>query len=415
MVVCKGKFQQQPGNGYSCAALVFLSSVHVVTIWGSSFQSARLKRLRRYGCRYLSSVKGEFVRILCYNVINLLRKGETLNSFIEALPKIELHLHIEGTLEPGMMFELAQRNNVHLPYATVQEVHDAYHFTNLQSFLDIYYQGAKVLQTSQDFYDLMWAYLKKASEQNVRHAEIFFDPQTHTERGIPFEVFMNGLVSAKEDAMKVFGISSELIMCFLRHLSPESALKTLEEAQPFKDKIFGVGLDSSEMGRPPSLFKDVFDRASAAGYVTVAHAGEEGPAEYVWEAVNLLDVKRIDHGVRSIDDPKLIQFLVENQIPLTVCPLSNIKLRVFEDMSHHNIKQLLDLGVCVTINSDDPAYFGGYMNENFYATQLGLNLSKADLIQISRNAVKASFLDQDRKDALNSELDDYYREHVSGK
>jgi adenosine deaminase len=337
-----------------------------------------------------------------------------LKKFIDNLPKIELHLHIEGTLEPEMLFDLAQRNHIQLPYQSIQEVRDAYHFTNLQSFLDIYYQGANVLQTEQDFYDLMWAYLEKVSSQNVRHAEIFFDPQTHTHRGIPFEVFLNGLVRAKEGAWQKLGISSELILCFLRHLSPEDALKTLDQARPFKDKIFGVGLDSSEMGRPPSLFKEVFDRARDQGYRVVAHAGEEGPAEYVWEAVELLDVKRIDHGVRSIDDPKLIEYLVEKQIPLTVCPLSNIKLCVFEDMTHHNIKQLLDLGVCVTINSDDPAYFGGYMNENFYATQVGLNLSKADLYKISRNAIQAAFLNGDRKQALIAELDAYYRDQESG-
>jgi len=331
-----------------------------------------------------------------------------LKQFIDNLPKIELHLHIEGTLEPEMLFDLAQRNHIQLPYRSIQEVRDAYHFTNLQSFLDIYYQGANVLQTEQDFYDLMWAYLKKSSEQNVRHAEIFFDPQTHTHRGIPFEVFLNGLVRAKEDARQKLGISSELILCFLRHLSPEDAIKTLDQARPFKEMIFGVGLDSSELGRPPSLFKEVFDRARDEGYVVVAHAGEEGPAEYVWQAVELLDVKRIDHGVRSIDDPKLIEYLVEKQIPLTVCPLSNIKLCVFEDMTHHNIKQLLDLGVCVTINSDDPAYFGGYMNENFYATQVGLDLSKADLYRISRNAVQAAFLNVDRKQALMAELDAYF-------
>jgi len=337
-----------------------------------------------------------------------------LKKFIDNLPKIELHLHIEGTLEPEMLFDLAQRNHIQLPYRSIQEVRDAYHFTNLQSFLDIYYQGANVLQTEQDFYDLIWAYLEKVSSQNVRHAEIFFDPQTHTHRGIPFEVFLNGLVRAKEDAQQKLGISSELILCFLRHLSPEDALKTLDQARPFREKIFGVGLDSSEMGRPPSLFKEVFDRARDQGYRVVAHAGEEGPAEYVWEAVELLDVKRIDHGVRSIDDPKLIEYLVEKQIPLTVCPLSNIKLCVFEDMTHHNIKQLLDLGVCVTINSDDPAYFGGYMNENFYATQVGLNLSKADLYKISRNAIQAAFLNGDRKQALIAELDAYYRDQESG-
>lgn len=330
-----------------------------------------------------------------------------MRQFIENLPKIELHVHIEGTLEPELMFELAQRNQIQLPYGSVQEIHDAYHFTNLQSFLDIYYQGAQVLKTEQDFYDLMWAYLKKANEQNVRHTEIFFDPQTHTGRDIPFEVVIHGLVKAQEDAHQKWGITSELIMCFLRHLSPEDALQTLDQARPFKELIFGVGLDSSEFGRPPSLFAEVFQHSKKQGYVPVAHAGEEGPAEYVWEALKLLDVQRIDHGVRSIEDPNLIEYLVEKQIPLTVCPLSNVKLCVFDDISQHNIKQLLELGVRVTINSDDPAYFGGYMNENFFATQEGLNLSQQDLYQISLNAINASFLDEDRKAILRADLGAY--------
>ena len=332
-----------------------------------------------------------------------------MKAFIQGLPKVELHVHVEGTLEPELMFELAQRNHIQLPYQSVQGIRDAYQFTDLQSFLDIYYQGAKVLQTKQDFYDLMWAYLKKASEQNVRHAEIFFDPQTHTARGIPFEVFMPGFIQAKEEAQKELGITSALILCFLRHLSPNEALETLEQAVPYKNEILGVGLDSSEKGRPPSLFKEVFNKAKNEGYVPVAHAGEEGPADYVWEALDLLNVKRIDHGVRSIEDPHLIQYLVERQTPLTVCPLSNIKLCVFDEMSHHNIKQLLDLGVRVTINSDDPAYFGGYMNENFLATQEGLNLSKEDLYQISANAIEASFISTDRKEDLRAELGDYFK------
>ena len=332
-----------------------------------------------------------------------------MKAFIENMPKVELHLHIEGTLEPELMFALARRNKIKLPYNSIQEIHDAYQFTNLQSFLDIYYQGANVLQTEQDFYDLMWAYLQKASDQNVRHTEIFFDPQTHTARGIPFEVFMPGFLKAKEDAREKLGITSELILCFLRHLSPEEALETLKLAAPFKDDILGVGLDSSEKGRPPSLFKEVFTKAEKEGYLPVAHAGEEGPAEYVWEALDLLKVKRIDHGVRSIEDPKLIDFLVKNQIPLTVCPLSNIKLCVFDEMSQHNIKQLLDLGVRVTINSDDPAYFGGYMNENFLATQEGLNLSKEDLYRISWNTIEASFISSKRAAELKAELDEYFR------
>jgi adenosine deaminase len=325
------------------------------------------------------------------------------------MPKVELHLHIEGTLEPELMFALAQRNRIDLPYKSVQEVREAYHFTNLQSFLDIYYQGAQVLVQEQDFYDLMWAYLKKASEQNVRHAEVFFDPQTHTARGIPFEVVIRGLTRAKEDAEQQLGITSELILCFLRHLSPEAALKTLEEAYPYREMILGVGLDSSEQGRPPSLFTEVFKKAKDQGYRIVAHAGEEGPAEYVWEAIRLLDVQRIDHGVRSIEDPELIDYLVENQIALTVCPLSNIKLCVFDEMGQHNIKQLLGLGVRVTINSDDPAYFGGYMNENFLATQAGLDLTLADLHQIGRNAIEASFISEDKKQLLRDDLDRYFK------
>jgi len=333
----------------------------------------------------------------------------TLQQFIQQMPKVELHLHIEGTLEPELMFALAQRNRVDLPFQSVQEVREAYHFTNLQSFLDIYYQGAQVLVTEQDFYDLMWAYLKKASEQNVRHAEVFFDPQTHTERGIPFDVVIHGLTRAKKDAERQLGITSDLILCFLRHLSPEAALKTLEDAYPYRDLILGVGLDSSEQGRPPSLFTEVFKQAKDQGYRIVAHAGEEGPAEYVWEAIKLLGVQRIDHGVRSIEDPELINYLVENQIALTVCPLSNLKLCVFEEMGQHNLKQLLDLGVRVTINSDDPAYFGGYLNENFLATQAGLDLSLADLRQISQNAIEASFIDEAEKQLLRAELDQYFQ------
>ncbi|QRN84125.1 adenosine deaminase [Chloroflexota bacterium] len=337
----------------------------------------------------------------------------TLQQFIQQMPKVELHLHIEGTLEPELMVALAQRNQIELPFKSVQEVREAYHFTNLQSFLDIYYQGAQVLVHEQDFYDLMWAYMKKASEQNVRHAEIFFDPQTHTDRGIPFKTVIGGLTHAMEDAEQQLGITSELILCFLRHLSPEAAMKTLEDAYPYRDRILGVGLDSSEKGRPPELFTEVFEKAKEQGYLTVAHAGEEGPAEYVWEAINLLDVKRIDHGVRSIEDPKLIDYLVVHKIPLTVCPLSNIKLCVFDEMGQHNIKQLLDLGVRVTVNSDDPAYFGGYMNENFLATQAGLDLSKKDLYQISRNAIEAAFVDEDRKQALLDELSDFHQQNLT--
>ncbi len=330
-----------------------------------------------------------------------------MREFIEGLPKVELHLHIEGTLEPELMFALAERNEIALPFDSVEQVRAAYQFSNLQSFLDIYYQGANVLRERQDFYDLTWAYLRKASSQNVRHAEIFFDPQTHTERGITFETVIKGIHQAQEDAAAELGISSQLIMCFLRHLSPQEAMRTLEQAEPFKDWIIAVGLDSSEQGRPPSLFKEVFAAALVQGYESVAHAGEEGPAEYVWEALRLLHSRRIDHGVRSMEDEELMQHLIREQIPLTVCPLSNIKLRVFDSMQAHNLKQMLDRGVCVTINSDDPAYFGGYMNENFLAAQEGLGLDKEVLVKICENAIEASFLSQDRKENLRCELEDY--------
>jgi adenosine deaminase len=309
------------------------------------------------------------------------------------------------------MFRLAERNQVEIPFKSVEEVRRAYEFDNLQSFLDIYYRGANVLKKEQDFYDLTWAYLTKAHSQNVRYSEIFFDPQTHTDRGILFRTVINGIHRAQEDAQSQLGVSSGLILCFLRHLSPEAAMQTLEEARPFKDLIIGVGLDSSEKERPPALFEKVFAQARGQGYQVVAHAGEEGPAEYVWEALRLLKVRRIDHGVRSIDDPELINYLAANQVPLTVCPLSNVKLRVFPTMKEHNIKQLLDLGVCVTINSDDPAYFGGYMNENFLAAQSDLDLSRTDLYKICANAIQASFLNDNKKRILHEELENYYLMH----
>ncbi len=314
-------------------------------------------------------------------------------SLIQKLPKAELHIHIEGSLEPEMMFKLAQRNRVQLPYASVDEVRSAYQFENLQSFLDLYYAGAQVLQTEQDFYDLTWAYLQQCAAQAVRHTEIFFDPQTHTDRGIPFEVVFNGITQALKDGQDVLGISSAMILCFLRHLSAEAAMATLEQALPYQDRIIAVGLDSSEMGHPPSKFRAVFDRARAEGFLTVAHAGEEGPPSYIWEAIQLLKVSRIDHGVRCIEDPVLVDYLAEHQIPLTVCPLSNIKLCVFDAMAHHNLKQLLEMGLCVTINSDDPAYFGGYLNENFEAIDRALNLSEDQILHLAENSFKASFLD----------------------
>ena len=328
--------------------------------------------------------------------------------FIRGLPKVELHLHIEGTLEPELMFELARRNKVEIPFESIEAVRKAYNFNSLQSFLDIYYRGTNVLQTEQDFYNLAWAYFSRIHSQNVRHTELFFDPQTHTDRGILFETVIKGIHRAQEDAQSRLGISSLLIMCFLRHLSPEAGMQLLDKALPYKDWIIGTGLDSSEKNRPPSLFEKVFEKALDQGYLTVAHAGEEGPADYVWEALELLKVRRIDHGVRSMDDPKLIDYLVENQVPLTVCPLSNVKLRVFSRLGDHNLKQMLDRGVCVTINSDDPAYFGGYMNENFIAAQQELDLTKADLYNLDGNAISAAFLDEEKKQTLKKELAEYY-------
>ncbi|WP_312967655.1 adenosine deaminase [Acinetobacter gerneri] len=311
---------------------------------------------------------------------------------IRALPKAELHVHIEGTFEPELMFEIAQRNQIQIPYASVEEVKQAYNFHNLQSFLDIYYAGANVLIHEQDFYDLAFAYFKKCHEDHVVHTEIFFDPQTHTERGVSFQTVLNGLKKACTDAKTQFGISSHLIMCFLRHLSEESAIATLEQALPYKQDIIGVGLDSSEMGHPPSKFQNAFAKAREEGLLVVAHAGEEGPAEYVWEALDLLHVNRIDHGVRSEEDEQLMQRLIAEKMPLTVCPLSNLKLCVVSDMAEHNIHRMLQQGVKVTVNSDDPAYFGGYMNDNFYAIEKSLDLSQDDLKQLAINSFEASFI-----------------------
>lgn len=330
-----------------------------------------------------------------------------MNKFIQNLPKAELHLHIEGTLEPEMMFELAQRNSIDLPYESVEEVKEAYNFTDLQSFLDIYYQGSQVLQKEQDFYNLTWAYLQRAVGQNVRHAEIFFDPQSHTDRGIAFETAYRGIYQALQDGEARLGISSQLILSFLRHLSEEEAFATLEQALPYKDTMVAVGLDSAEQGNPPSKFKAVFDRAQTEGFLTVAHAGEEGPPEYIWEAINLLKVSRIDHGVRSMEDPELLDYLTDKQIPLTVCPLSNVELKVFDSMVKHNLKQLLNLGICATVNSDDPAYFGGYIAENYQAAQEALDLNKQELYQLAKNSFRASFLSPESKHKLIAELDNY--------
>ena len=330
-----------------------------------------------------------------------------LSNWLTQLPKVELHLHLEGSLEPQMLFDLAVRNKVALPYANVQEVTEAFQFTQLQDFLDIYYQAAQVLVTEQDFYDLTWAYLVKCKEQNVLHVEPFFDPQTHTDRGIGFATVINGIVRALEDGQEKLGISSELIMCFLRHLDEESAFATLEQAMPFLDKIKGVGLDSSELGHPPEKFSRVFAKARELGLLTVAHAGEEGPAEYIWTAINDLKVSRVDHGVAAIQDPELISYLQQTQMPLTVCPLSNTKLKVFEQMQQHNILDLLALDICVTVNSDDPSYFGGYMTENFEALADALDMNQAQAIKLVENSIVASFCSEERKQALSHILNDY--------
>ena len=328
-----------------------------------------------------------------------------LERLIERIPKAELHIHIEGSLEPELMFELARRNGLKLPYKSVDDVRKAYKFDHLQSFLQLYYQGMRVLVNERDFYDLTWAYLSKAHSQNVRHTEMFFDPQAHTGRGVPFGTVISGIHHALLDARQQFGISSKLVMCFLRDLSEEAAMATFHQALAFKDQIIAVGLDSSEAGHPPEKFSRVFDRAREEGFLTVAHAGEEGPPEYIWQALDTLKVSRIDHGVRCIEDPDLTARLATDGTPLTVCPLSNVKLRVFESIEKHNLKQLLDRGLCVTINSDDPAYFGGYLTENFLAVQKGLRLDRADIYRLVRNSFQAAFLRQDEKQVLLDELD----------
>lgn len=330
-----------------------------------------------------------------------------METFILNIPKAELHLHIEGTLEPELMFAIGERNGIELPFGSVGEVKRAYEFTNLQEFLDIYYQGAKVLLEEQDFYDLTWAYLTKVRGQNVRHVEIFFDPQTHTDRGIPFETVVSGIHRALGDAEATLDMSTELILCFLRHLSAEAAMETLMMALPFRERIIAVGLDSSEVGHPPEKFTAVFDRAREEGFLTVAHAGEEGPPEYIWQALDLLKVRRIDHGVRCLEDERLVERLREEKVALTVCPLSNVKLRVFDAMEQHNLKQLLDLDLRVTVNSDDPSYFGGYMNANFLAVQRALGLDRQDIYRLVRNSFQAAFAAEERKEALIRELDEY--------
>ena len=320
-----------------------------------------------------------------------------LKNYITEMPKAELHLHIEGSLEPELMFRIAHRNDIPLKYSSADELRKAYNFNNLQEFLDIYYQGAQVLIKEDDFFDLTWHYLQRANDQNIRHIEIFFDPQTHTERGVEFDTVLKGIHDALKEGEEKFGISFRLIMCFLRHMTEEDAFKTLEQALPHKDKIIGVGLDSSEVGNPPSKFKNVFKKAKEEGFLTFAHAGEEGPAEYVRESVELLDVTRIDHGIRSMDDDKLVNELAQKKIPLTVCPLSNYKLNVVKDIRNHPLKRMMDEGLFVTVNSDDPSYFGGYLNENFFAVYEALDLSIHELYTLARNSFEASIIDEQTK------------------
>ncbi|TPW20498.1 MAG: adenosine deaminase [Elusimicrobia bacterium] len=328
-----------------------------------------------------------------------------VKDFASSVPKAELHLHIEGTLEPEMLFSLAARNGVKLPYAGPEAAREAYDFSSLQDFLDIYYEGAGVLLKERDFKDLCAAYLERAADDGVRHAEIFFDPQTHTARGVPLAAVVEGLAAAlKEDGARL-GVTSRLILCFLRHLSADAAMATLESALPYKSVISAVGLDSSEKGHPPSKFKAVFDRARAEGFWTVAHAGEEGPPSYIAEALDLLKVRRVDHGVRCLEDPKLVERLKRDRVPLTVCPLSNVRLRVFPTIEDHNMRRLIDAGLLVTVNSDDPAYFGGYVADNYRALQKGLGLPSAALARLAKNSFEASDLSDAEKLAHYASID----------
>ncbi len=329
-------------------------------------------------------------------------------NFLKNLPKAELHLHIEGTFEPELMFTIAQRNNISIPYKSVKKIKEAYQFNCLQDFLDIYYQSASVLIYEQDFYDLTYSYLEKCAEQNVRHLEIMFDPQTHTHRGISFETIINGISKACDDAKEKLGVSSLLIMSYLRHLSEEDAFKTLQQSLPFKNKITAVGLDSSEKGNPPSKFKNVFEASIKEGYIPVAHAGEEGNANYIWEALNILNIKRVDHGNNSLQDEDLINEIKKRDLTLTVCPLSNISLQVVNNLKNHPLKKMMELGLKVTINSDDPAYFGGDVNTNFIEIQKALNLSKFDIYNLAKNSFNYSFLPKSEKEKYLVELDAYY-------
>ena len=330
---------------------------------------------------------------------------DRLPALLHAMPKAELHMHIEGSLEPELIFALAKRNGISLQYATVEALHAAYAFTDLQSFLDLYYAGASVLVREDDFFDMAMAYFARAAADRVVHAEIFFDPQTHTDRGIDFATVIDGLSRACEQAKVVFGIDASLIMCFLRHLSEDAAFATLEQALPYRDRFIGVGLDSGERGNPPEKFARVFARCRALGLHLVAHAGEEGPPAYIRTALDVLKVERIDHGVRCIEDPSLVQRLAREQVPLTVCPLSNVKLCVFPDLARHPLRALLEAGICATVNSDDPAYFGGYVDQNFVETSAALALSARDAYALAHNSFTASFVGPESKRRWIEQLD----------
>ena len=320
-----------------------------------------------------------------------------ITDFINKSPKTELHLHIEGSLEPELMFKLSKRNKVEIPFKNVDEIRSAYNFSNLDSFLKIYYEGSNVLISEEDFFDLTWEYILRCKQDNIVHTEIFFDPQSHIPRGVRFETVINGIDKALKKAERDFGITSKVILCFLRHLDEESCFDVLKQACNFKDKIIGVGLDSSEKGNPPTKFKKLFEQAIKEGFLPVAHAGEEGPPEYIWDSLNLLKIKRVDHGVQCLKDEKLVERLVKEQIPLTVCPLSNVKLCVFDKLENHNLKKMLDRGLRVMINSDDPAYFGGYLNKNYIETSKALNLELEDIKKLIENSFKSSFLKEENK------------------
>ena len=333
-----------------------------------------------------------------------MKYSKDIINYINKIPKSELHLHIEGSLEPELMFKLSKRNKIEIPFKSIEEIKSAYNFSNLDSFLKIYYQGSNVLITEEDFFDLTWEYILRCKQDNIVHTEIFFDPQSHTERGIKFNTIINGIDKALKKANSEFSITSKIIMCFLRHLEEESCFDILKQALNHKDKIVGVGLDSSEKGNPPQKFKNLFEAAIKEGFVTVAHAGEEGPPEYIWDSLNLLKVKRIDHGVQCLKDKKLVETLIKKNIPLTVCPLSNIKLCVFDKLENHNLKKMLDKGLRVMVNSDDPAYFGGYLNTNLIETSKALNLSLEDVKILIQNSFKSSFLDESTKNSWLSKI-----------